>query len=90
MTVDDVVEAIFRRLCDHQRAQGVGADMSLAELRLALGVTEAQLMEAVKVARLSDDLYIAFTARDRVTLGPSWRGRCEDEGPPGQEGPSDG
>jgi len=37
-------------------------------------------MEAVKVARLSEDLYIAFTARDRVTLGPSWRGRCEDEG----------
>lgn len=34
MTVDDVVEAIFRRLCDHQRAYGVGADMSLAELRL--------------------------------------------------------
>ena len=43
-------------------------------------MTEAELMEAVKVARLSEDLYIAFTARDRVTLGPSWRGRCEDEG----------
>jgi hypothetical protein len=80
MTVDDVVEGMFRRLCDQQRARGVGADMGLAELRLALGVTEPELMEAVKVARISDDLKIAFTARDRVTLGPSWRGRCEDEG----------
>jgi len=82
VTVDDVVEAIFRRLCDRQRAHGVGADMSLAELRLALGATEAQLMEAVKVLRLSDDLRIAFTAqgRDRVTLGASWRGQCEDPG----------
>jgi hypothetical protein len=55
--------------------------MSLTELRLALGVTEAQLVEAVKVARLSDDLKIAFTTAGRVTLGPSWRGRCEDERP---------
>ena len=79
MTVDDVVEAIFRRLCFRQRHQGVGADMSLTELRLALGVTEAQLIEAVKVARISDDLLIAFTARDRMTLGPSRRGRCEND-----------
>jgi hypothetical protein len=80
MTVDDVVEAIFRRLCLRQRIQGAGAGMSLTGLRLALGVTEEELMEAVKVARLSDDLKIAFTAPDRVTLGASWRGRCEDEG----------
>jgi hypothetical protein len=82
--VDDVVEGIFRRLCDHQRAKGTEADMSLAELRLALGVTEAQLNEAVRVLRLSIDLFIAFTtpAWDRVTLGPSWQGRCEDEGRP--------
>ena len=60
---------------------GPGADMSLTELRLALGVTEAQLMEAIKILRLSGDLFIAFTTRawDRVTLGPSWRDRCEDE-----------
>jgi hypothetical protein len=32
MTVDDVVEAIFRRLCLRQRHQGVGAAMSLTEL----------------------------------------------------------
>lgn len=82
MTVDDVVQALFRVLCDHQRAKGTEADLSLTELRLALGVTEAQLMEAVRVLRLSSDLFLAFTTRtwDRATLGPSWQGRCEDEG----------
>ena len=79
MTVDDVVEAIFRRLCLRQRHQGVGAHMSYTELRLALGVTEAELIEAVNVARIPDDLFIAFTGSDQVTLGPAWRGRCEDE-----------
>jgi hypothetical protein len=81
MTVDDVVAALFRVLCVHQRVNGTGADLSLAEIRLALGVTEAQLTEAIKVLRLSGDLFIAFTTRawDRVTPGPSWRDRCEDE-----------
>ena len=79
MTVDDVVEAIFQRLCLRQRHQGVGAAMSLTELRVGLGVTEDQLADAVKVARISDDLFVAFTAPDRLTLGPSWRGRCEDQ-----------
>jgi hypothetical protein len=81
VTVDDVAAAIFERLCDRQRAEGPAASMSLAELRLAIGATEAELMEAVKVLRFSDDLYIAFpsSTRDRLTLGPSWRGRCEDE-----------
>jgi hypothetical protein len=80
MTVDDVVEAIFRRLCDQQRAHGVGADMNLMELRLAIGVTEEQLVDALQVLGLAADLRIAFTAQDRVTLGASWRGRCEGEG----------
>jgi hypothetical protein len=30
VTVDDVVEAIFQRFCDHQRAHGAGATASLA------------------------------------------------------------
>jgi hypothetical protein len=77
VTVDDVVEAIYQRLCLRQRHQGAGADMSLTELRIGLGVTEEQLVEAVKVARISDDLFVAFTAPDRLTLGPSWR--CEDQ-----------
>jgi hypothetical protein len=65
VTIDDVVQAMFRVLCDHQRAKGVGADMSLAEVRLALGATEAQLMEALRVLRLSSDLFLAFTT-------PAW------------------
>ena len=71
MTVEDVVQGVFRRLCAHRRAEGVATDMSLAELRLALGVTEKELMEGIKVLRLSGDLFIAYTtrARDRVALG---------------------
>lgn len=79
MTVDDVVEAIFRRLCLRQRHQGVGADMSLSELQIGLGVTEDQLGDAVKTARISDDLFVTFTATDRLTLGPSWRARCKNQ-----------
>jgi hypothetical protein len=79
MTVDDVVEAIFRRLCLRQRHQGVGAAMSLTELQTGLGVTEEQLGDAVKTARISDDLFVTFTATDRLTLGPSWRARCKDQ-----------
>lgn len=37
-----------------------------------IAVTEAQLMEAVRVLRLSTPAW------DLVTLGPSWLGRCED------------
>ena len=82
MTIDDVVAALFRVLCDHQRAKGTGADMSLAEIRLARGVTEGQLTEATKVIRFSGDLFIVFTTRawDRVTPGQAWLSRCEDEG----------
>ena len=47
--------------------------MSIAELRLALGITDAHVMEAVKVLRLSGVLFIAYTtpAWDRVTPGPA-------------------
>ena len=47
MTVDVVVDGLFRRLCAHRRAEGVASDMSLAELRLALGVTEPQRTEGI-------------------------------------------
>jgi hypothetical protein len=82
MAVDDDVQAIFRVLCDNQRAKGAAADMSLAELRIALGVTERQLTEVIKLLRLSGYLFIAYTTWtwDRVTLGPSWLDRCEHEG----------
>ena len=79
VTVNDVVEAIYRRLCDHQRRQDVLAGMSLAELRLALGVRAEQFDEAVRIARISGDLFIRFTTRNRVVLGRSWRERCDDE-----------
>jgi hypothetical protein len=46
VTVNDVVEAIYRRLCDHQRRHGALAGMSLGELRLALGVRAEQFAEA--------------------------------------------
>jgi hypothetical protein len=52
MTVDDVVEGIFRRLCLRRRHQGVGAHMSFTGLRLALEVTEQEMMEALRVLRL--------------------------------------
>ena len=81
MTVEDVVQGVFRRLCAHRRAEGVATDMSLAELRLALGVTEKVETAMVPKTKLSGDLFIAFTTRawDRVTMGSSWRERCEDE-----------
>ncbi len=82
MTVDDVVEAMFWRLCLRQRYQGGGAAMSLTELQIGLGVTEEQLDDAVTVARSSDDLFVTFTAPDRLTLGPSWRARCKDREQP--------
>ena len=85
--VDDDVQAIFRALCDHQRAKGPGADMSLAELQIGLGVTQEQLGDAVTVARISDDLFVPSTAPDRLTLGPSWRARCKDREQPVRRGP---
>jgi len=77
-TVDDLVHAIYERLCLRQRHQGAGADMSFFEVRVALGITEAQLAEAIKVLRFSEDLKIVFTAAGRVKLGTTWRARCEE------------
>jgi hypothetical protein len=58
---------------------GALAGMSLAELRLALGVRAEQFDEAGRIARISGDLFIRFMARNRVVLGRSWRERCDDE-----------
>lgn len=78
MTVDDVVEAIFQRLCiRHQyRAPGEDASMSLAELRLSLGVTEAQLREALMVIRFTGEQRVAYSEKGRIALGPEWLERC--------------
>ena len=78
MHVDDVVEAIFQRLCIRQ-SYGSGPDksMSLTELRLALAVTEAQLNEALWVLTFHGDQRITYPGDGRVALGPEWRERCE-------------
>jgi hypothetical protein len=46
----------------------------------ATGKESGSSLQSTTATRLSDDLKIVFTTQDRVTLGPSWRGRCEDEG----------
>ncbi len=77
--VDDVIEGIFHRLCIHEQDGQTAADrsMGLAELRLALGVTEAQLNEALWVLSFPGDKRIEYPAKDRVALGADWRPRCE-------------
>jgi hypothetical protein len=73
--VDDVVEAFCQRLCVRQ-AHGAGPDksMSLPELRVALGVTEPQLNEALWVLMFSGGHRIEYPAKDGVALGAEWRG----------------
>jgi hypothetical protein len=78
MTVDDVVEGIFQRLCFRQRYRAPGEDgsMSLTELRLVLGVTEAQLREALVVIRFTEERRVIYSPRERIALGPKWLERC--------------
>ena len=80
MHVDDVVEAIFQRLCIRQQHGEGDHSMSLTELRLALGVTEALLNEVLWLLKFPGDKRIVFPTPGRVALGPEWRGRC-DVGP---------
>jgi hypothetical protein len=49
-------------------------------LWLALGVTEAQLTEALWVLSVPGDKRIEYPAKDRVALGADWRPRCERPG----------
>lgn len=81
MHVDDVVEAIFQRPCIRQQDTPAEADgsMSLVELRLALGVTEALMNEALWLLTFPGDKRITYPAPGRVALGPDWRGRCEGQ-----------
>ena len=64
MTVDDVVAALFRVLCDHQRAKGTGADMSLAEIRLARGQRYGFIRFGSRV-----DVYLPTDATPKVAVG---------------------
>lgn len=78
MHVDDAIEGIFQRLCIRQQDSPAGTDpsMGMAELRTALGLSEALLNEALWVLSFPGDKRISFPAKDRVALGPDWRGRC--------------
>ena len=51
--------------------------MSLVVLRLALGVTEALLNEALWLLTFPGDKRITYPVPGHVTLGPEWRERCE-------------
>jgi len=77
--VDDVIEAIFQRLCIRQQdgTNPTDRSMGLTELRLALRVTEAQMNEALWVLSFPGDHRIEYPAKDRVALGREWRERCE-------------
>jgi hypothetical protein len=81
MHVDEVVGGVYQRLCI--RHQDTPADddrsMSLSELRLALGVTEALLNEALWLLTFPGDKRIMYPIPGRVALGPDWRERCEGQ-----------
>ena len=47
--VDDVVEAIFQRLCIREQDDASDRSMNLSELRLALGLSEPLVNEALLV-----------------------------------------
>jgi ATP-dependent DNA ligase len=55
MTVDDVVEAIFQRLCAHRRAEGVATDMSLAA------------REAGRVSQVGERGYEGLVGKDEAS-----------------------
>jgi hypothetical protein len=78
MHVDDVIEGIFQRLCIHEQDGEKAADrsMGLLELRVALGVTEAQLNGALWLLSFPGDKQIEYPAKDRAALGTDWRPRC--------------
>jgi hypothetical protein len=74
----DVVEAIFQRLSIRQQdGQGDDRSMSLAELRLALGVTDALMNEGLWLRTFPGDKRIVYPTPGRVALAPDWRERCE-------------
>ena len=80
MDVGDVMEAIFQRLCIRERfgrSQLEERGMTLDELRLGLGVSEAEFNEALWLLSFPGDQRIEHPAKDRIALGPDWRGRCE-------------
>jgi hypothetical protein len=84
--VDDVVEGVYQRLCIRHQDTPAEDDrsMSLTELRLALGVTEALLNEALWLLTFPGDKRITYPTPGRVALGPDRRGRCEGQAAAGR------
>ena len=80
--VDDVVEAIFQRLCIRQQDALPETDrsLSLVELRLALGVTEALLNEALWLLTFPGDKRITYPAPGHIAPGPGVAGTLRAEG----------
>ena len=76
-----MVEGIYQRLCIRYQDTPAEDDrsMSLAELRLALGVTEALLNEALWLLTFPGDKRITYPTPGHVALGPDWRGRYEGQ-----------
>jgi hypothetical protein len=70
-------KVIFQRLCIRQADVHADPSMSLDELRLALGVSEALMNEALWVFTFPGDKRTRYPTPGRVALGPDWRGRCE-------------
>lgn len=84
MRADDVVEAIYQRLCIRRQDGHGDRSMGLDELRLALGVTEALMNEALWVLTFPGDGRIVYPTPGRVALGPQWRERCDGHAPTGR------
>lgn len=74
--VDDVVEGVYQRLCIRHQDTPAEDDrsMSLTELRLALGVTEALLNEALWLLTFPGDKRIMYPTPGRVALGTGLAG----------------
>jgi len=81
MHVDDVVEAIYQRLCIREQDGHGDRSMSLTELCLALGVSDALMNEALWVLTFPGGKRIVCKTPGRVSLGPDWRGRCDGQAP---------
>ena len=69
MRADDVVEAIYQRLCIRRQDGHGDRSMGLDELRLALGVTEALMNEALWVLTFPGDKRIVYPTPGRTRAG---------------------
>jgi hypothetical protein len=77
MHVDEVLEGIYQRLCIRAQDSQNAADhsMSVAELRAALGVSEALLKEALWLLTFPGDKRISFPAAVSPDAGVAPFGR---------------